>query len=144
MVKVGETPTKVRKVKVEQMSTLQYAAPDCINDQCDQLKYRRWLQRKAATDAKRDRKHDTACTIPRCKAEIHAAACSSGHLDFYMASHWVGNSSAPMTTSLQRPRECITKVSTCSRRLTTRLMNRGDRDSSSALGTSTMPKTTEH
>jgi hypothetical protein len=65
------------------MSTLQYPVPECIKDHCDQLKYSRWLQRKATAHARRDRKRDMACTIARYKAEIHAAVCSSGHLDFY-------------------------------------------------------------
>jgi hypothetical protein len=65
------------------MSTPQYLVPDCIKRQCNQLKYSRWLQRKAAAHAKRDRKRDMDCTIARYKAEIHAAICSSGHLDFY-------------------------------------------------------------
>jgi hypothetical protein len=41
------------------------------------------LQRKATAHARRDRKRDMDCTISRYKAEIHAAVCSSGHLDFY-------------------------------------------------------------
>jgi hypothetical protein len=65
------------------MGTLQYPAPECIKGQCDQAKYSRWLQRKAAAHARRDRKRDMACTIARYKGEIHAAVCSSGHLDFY-------------------------------------------------------------
>jgi hypothetical protein len=65
------------------MSTPHYPVPDCITDQCDQLKYSRWLQRKATAHARRDRRRDTACTIAKYKAEIHSAVCSSGHLDFY-------------------------------------------------------------
>lgn len=65
------------------MSTFRYAVPDCIKDQCEQVKYSRWLQRKAMTHARRDRKRNMACTIARYKAEIHAAVCASGHLDFY-------------------------------------------------------------
>src|ERR1700675_1388100 len=65
------------------MSTLQYPVPECIKMHCDQLKYSRWLQRKATAHARRDRKRDMACTIARDKTEIHAAVCSSGHLDFY-------------------------------------------------------------
>lgn len=65
------------------MSTQRYSVPDCIKGQCDQVKYSRWLQRKAAAHARRDRRRDIACTIARYKGEIHAAVCSSGHLDFY-------------------------------------------------------------
>jgi hypothetical protein len=65
------------------MSTLQYAVPDSIKDQCDQAKYSRWLQRKATAHARRDRKRDMACTIARYKEAIHSAVCASGHLDFY-------------------------------------------------------------
>jgi hypothetical protein len=65
------------------MGTLLYLVPECIKAHCDQLKYSRWLQRKAAAHAKRDRKRDMGCTIARYKTEIHAAVCSSGHLDFY-------------------------------------------------------------
>lgn len=65
------------------MSTLQYAVPDCIKDQCDQMKYSRWLQRKATAHARRDRKRDRACTIAQYKAGIHAAVCALGHLDYY-------------------------------------------------------------
>lgn len=65
------------------MSTPRYVVPECIKGQCDQLKYSRWLHRKATAHARRDRKRDMACTIARYKAEIHAAVCSSGHLDFY-------------------------------------------------------------
>jgi hypothetical protein len=65
------------------MSTLRYQVPDFIKGNCDQAKYSRWLHRKAAAHARRDRKRDIACTITRYKAEIHAAVCSSGHLDFY-------------------------------------------------------------
>jgi hypothetical protein len=65
------------------MSVLQYAVPDSIKDQCDQVKYSRWLQRKATAHARRDRKRDMACTIARYKEAIHLAVCDSGHLDFY-------------------------------------------------------------
>jgi hypothetical protein len=65
------------------MSILQYPVPVCIKGQCDQVKYSRWLHRKAAAHTRRDRKRDIACTLARYKAEIHAAVCSSGHLDFY-------------------------------------------------------------
>jgi hypothetical protein len=65
------------------MSTLQYRVPECIEMHCDQLKYSRWLKRKATAHARRDRKRDMTCTITRYKTEIHAAVCSSGHLDFY-------------------------------------------------------------
>ena len=65
------------------MTALQYPVPECIKSQCDQAKYSRWLQRKAAAHARRDRKRDTACTIARYKSEIHAAVCSSGNLDYY-------------------------------------------------------------
>ena len=65
------------------MGTLQYAVPECIKRQCDQLRYSRWLHRKAVAHARRDRKRDMDCTIARYKAEIHAAVCSSGDLDFY-------------------------------------------------------------
>lgn len=47
------------------------------------MKYSRWLHRKAVAHARRDRKRDVACTITRYKSEIHAAVCSSGHVDFY-------------------------------------------------------------
>jgi hypothetical protein len=65
------------------MSTPRYPVPDSIKQHCDQVKYSRWLHRKAATHARRDRKRDLDCTIARYKGEIHAAVCSSGHLDFY-------------------------------------------------------------
>jgi hypothetical protein len=65
------------------MSVRQYPVPNCIKGQCDQAKYFRWLHRKAVAHARRDRKRDITCTIARYKAEIHAAVCSSGHLDFY-------------------------------------------------------------
>jgi hypothetical protein len=65
------------------VNTPQYLVPECIKGDCDQEKYSRWLHRKAAAHARRDRKRDVACTIARYKAEIHAAVCDSGHLDFY-------------------------------------------------------------
>src|SRR6267142_5767691 len=65
------------------MSILQYRVPDRIKEQCDQAKYSRWLHRKAVAHARRDRKRGRACTIARYKAEIHAAVCSSGGVDFY-------------------------------------------------------------
>src|SRR5437762_5384483 len=65
------------------MSPLQYPVPECIKAHCGQMKYSRWLQRKATAHTRRDRKRDMACTIARYKAEIHTAVCSSGHLDFY-------------------------------------------------------------
>jgi hypothetical protein len=74
---------KVGNSEEYSVSTLRYAVPECIRAHCDQVKYFRWLHRKAAAHARRDRKRDIACTIARYKAEIHAAVCSCGHLDFY-------------------------------------------------------------
>jgi len=65
------------------MIALQYAVPDCIKEHCAQARYSRWLHRKAAAHTRRDRKRGLACTIASYKADIHAAVCSSGHLDFY-------------------------------------------------------------
>ena len=65
------------------MTTRQYSVPDSISAQCDQVKYYRWLQRKASAHVKRDRKRNIACTIARYKAEIHAAVCESEGKDFY-------------------------------------------------------------
>jgi hypothetical protein len=65
------------------MSTLSYAVPDSIKSQCDQVKYSRWLHRKAMAHVKRDRKRDRLCTVAQYKAEIHAAVCEAGGRDFY-------------------------------------------------------------
>jgi hypothetical protein len=65
------------------MSALIYAVPACIKDQCDQARYKRWLQRKAAAHVKRDRKRRTICTIAQYKADIHEAVCASQGKDFY-------------------------------------------------------------
>lgn len=63
--------------------TLLYAVPDCIKTECDQVRYKRWLQRKAMSHVRRDRKRQTACTVAQYKAAIHAAVCASGGKDFY-------------------------------------------------------------
>src|SRR2546422_7158221 len=65
------------------MSTLQYAMPEAIKNQCGQVKYSRWLQRKALAHVKRDRKRDRPCTVAQYKTEIHAAICESDGRDFY-------------------------------------------------------------
>jgi hypothetical protein len=67
------------------MRAPKYPVPECIKGQCPQEKYSRWLHRKAATHARRDRKRGLASTITiaRYKARIHDAVCSSGHLDSY-------------------------------------------------------------
>jgi hypothetical protein len=65
------------------MSKHLYAVPVCIQGQCDQARYSRWLHRKAVAHARRDRKRERPCTIALYKEQIHAAVCASGHEDFY-------------------------------------------------------------
>src|SRR5437868_2815998 len=65
------------------MSTLLYAVPDAIKSHCDQLRYSRWLHRKAMAHVKRDRKRHRVCTVAQYKTEIHAAICESQGKDFY-------------------------------------------------------------
>ena len=65
------------------MAKLIYAVPECIKAECDQKRYKRWLQRKAAAHVKRDRKRQMVCTITQYKAAIHAAVCVSEGKDFY-------------------------------------------------------------
>jgi hypothetical protein len=65
------------------MSPLQYIVPDFLQGHCDQKKYSRWLQRKAAAHVKRDRKRDRECAVAQYKAAIHAAVCESQGKDFY-------------------------------------------------------------
>ncbi len=52
---------------------------------CDRRHYVRWLQRKAAAHAKRDRKRFgwESCTIALYKAKIHEAVCAGGDRDYY-------------------------------------------------------------
>jgi hypothetical protein len=63
--------------------TLLYAVPECIKVDCDQVRYKRWLHRKAMAHVKRDRKRQTVCTVAQYKAAIHAAVCASEGKDFY-------------------------------------------------------------
>jgi hypothetical protein len=63
--------------------TVLYPVPDCIKLDCDQVRYKRWLHRKAVAHVKRDRKRQTTCTVAQYKAAIHAAACASEGKDFY-------------------------------------------------------------
>ena len=65
------------------MSKHLYAVPQCIQGQCDQTRYSRWLHRKAVAHARRDRKRERPCTITEYKGQIHAAVSASGHQDFY-------------------------------------------------------------
>jgi len=65
------------------MSDLRYFVPNCIGGQCDQQQFSRWLQRKAVAHVRRDRKRGRTCTVAQYKADIHAAICASGHLDYY-------------------------------------------------------------
>lgn len=59
--------------------------PDFLAGICDRRQYVRWLQRKAAAHAKRDRKRfgRESCTIAMYKAKIHEAVCAGGDRDFY-------------------------------------------------------------
>jgi hypothetical protein len=63
-----------------------YAMPDSLKGLCDQAKYARWLQRKAAAHVKRDRKRARrnmrAPAIAFYKQMIHAAV-SECKGDFY-------------------------------------------------------------
>jgi hypothetical protein len=65
------------------MSTRLYSVPNAIKAHCDQIRYSRWLQRKAAAHVKRDRRRNRSCAIAQYKAEIHAAICESQGRDFY-------------------------------------------------------------
>ena len=62
-----------------------YALPECIVGQCTQPQYTRWLQRKAAAHARRDRKRKlgTTVAVAQYKAAIHNAVCSGGASDYY-------------------------------------------------------------
>ena len=79
--------TEVKMTQTEMVNGLKYPVPDSIRSCCDQSKYSRWLQPKAAAHVKRDRKRQRTCTVARYKAEIHAAVCDSGHIDFYTGEH---------------------------------------------------------
>lgn len=57
--------------------------PDFMKNECDQARYKRWLQRKAAAHVTWDRKRQTVCTIAQYKAKIHAAVCTSQGRDLY-------------------------------------------------------------
>ena len=59
-----------------------YALPKCITG-CDQKRYERWLQRKAAAHVRRDAKRDNKHTISEYKRAIHEAVLANGHLDYY-------------------------------------------------------------
>lgn len=83
-----------------------YPMPDSIKGQCNQAKYSRWLQRKAAAHVKRDkrraRRNMQVPTIALYMQMIHAAVCeSSGDfytglpLDWSLISKW-DNDSAMM------------------------------------------------
>lgn len=60
-----------------------FPVPNFIKADCDQARYKRWLQRKAVAHVKRDRKRQTVCTVAQYKAVIHAAVCASEGKDFY-------------------------------------------------------------
>jgi hypothetical protein len=77
------TATKPARLILSAMSTPRYAVPDSLKDQCDQAKYARWLQRKAAAHFKRDKKRGMSCTISQYKQMIHLAVRESAGRCFY-------------------------------------------------------------
>jgi hypothetical protein len=92
------------------MSTQRYPIPDCIKGHCSQAKYSRWLQRKATTHARRDRKRAmTDCTITDTRLRFTQPFVLLGISITTQGSGSTGNLSAPMTMSLQRPGEHATK-----------------------------------
>jgi hypothetical protein len=125
------------------VSTLRHTVPECIKAYCEQVKYSRWLHRMVAAHTLRDLKRDMACTIARYKAEIHAAVCSRGDLDFYTGEplDWslistYDNESSKTGKIRYKKTLSLLQLST------THLMKRANRNSSFVLGMSTMPKAT--
>ena len=62
---------------------VKYSVSRCIDGQCNQQKYSRWLHRKAMAHVRRDRRREVTCTVERYKGEIHAAVCASEGRDYY-------------------------------------------------------------
>ena len=66
------------------MATESYELPSFLVERISREKYRRWLQRKASTHAKRDRKRSpTPIILSIYKRKIHDAVCASEGVDWY-------------------------------------------------------------
>src|ERR1700735_542609 len=67
------------------MKKSKYSLPPCLIGKCDEMKYTKWLHRKASAHVTRDRKRfgRTSCTVAGYKAAIHEAVKAGGDLDFY-------------------------------------------------------------
>ena len=64
--------------------TSKYPFPECLQDQCNPLQFDKWLERKARTHLKRDRKRgNTSATRESYKMAIHSAVIRSNGRDEY-------------------------------------------------------------
>jgi hypothetical protein len=71
------------------MRAPKYPLPLCLAGKCDQVKYSKWLHRKASAHVTRDRKRNgrSSCTVAAYKAAIHEAVVAGGDRDFYTGEH---------------------------------------------------------